>query len=345
MVLGAQGTAWSSAAVALEAEKLAFLARPDAYPEPTGSVELRETHMAWVFLTDRHAYKMKKPVRYSYLDYGTLERRRRICRDELRLNRRLADWVYLDVVPLTDEGGGRLALGGTGPALEWLVKMVRLPSRLMLDEAIREGAVDEGGLRRSAAHHGRFCRRADAVRLSARTYRRRLGEKAAENRREIVRAGIPERRIAGLFAAQLAFLEERGDLLGGRCDAGRLIEGHGDLRPEHVFLGEPPALIDCLEFSRAFRIVDPLDEIAFLWMECERLDAGRHGETWLETYLEDGDDRASEALIDFFMSWRAALRAKLALWHLADRLVADPAKWRRQADEYLDLADRHAQRL
>src|SRR5512135_1803160 len=87
-------------------DKLAFLSQPAHYPEPTRTVETVETHMSWVFLTDDCAYKLKKPVSYDFLDFSTLEARRRDCEDELRLNRRLAATVYLAVVPLVQDAGG-----------------------------------------------------------------------------------------------------------------------------------------------------------------------------------------------------------------------------------------------
>ena len=116
--------------------KVAFLMQPSAYPEPTPHVERVETHMSWVFLTDRHAYKLKKPVVYDYLDYGTLAARRRNCREELRLNRRLAPNVYLDILPLAQDEFGRLRLGGPGEVVDWLVVMRRLDHAFMLNRLI-----------------------------------------------------------------------------------------------------------------------------------------------------------------------------------------------------------------
>ena len=122
-------------------EKVAHLSRPESYPEETAAVEVVQTHMSCVFLTDRHAWKLKKPVRHDFLDFSTLEARRADCEEELRLNRRLARDVYLEIVPLTFTSDGALRLGGDGEVMEWLVKMRRLPAQLMLDHAIRHGNV------------------------------------------------------------------------------------------------------------------------------------------------------------------------------------------------------------
>jgi aminoglycoside phosphotransferase family enzyme len=130
------------------AAKVRFLAEAQNYPEATGRVDIIETHMSWVFLTDRHAWKLKKPVRQSYLDFTTEAARRRNCVEELRLNRRLTKDVYLEVVPLTVDTDGRLRLGTDGAAVDWLVKMRRLPADRMLDRLIRAGSARAEDVRR-----------------------------------------------------------------------------------------------------------------------------------------------------------------------------------------------------
>src|SRR5262249_4067578 len=122
-------------------QKIAFLSRPEAYPEPTRRVEMKETHMSWVFLTDTKAWKLKKPVRYDFLDFSTREARRRDCEEELRLNRRLAPDVYYGIAPLTIDPQGGMRLAGAGETIDWLVRMRRLPADRMLDWAIANQTV------------------------------------------------------------------------------------------------------------------------------------------------------------------------------------------------------------
>ena len=124
-----------------------------------------------------------------------------------------------------------------------------------------------------------------------------------------------------------------------------MVEGHGDLRPEHVCLGPDPAVIDCLEFNRDFRILDWADELAYLAMECERLGSPGAGTEILETCCRDLDDRPPAALIHFYKAFRALLRARLAILHLRDADVRDPEKWRPRCMEYLALAESSAGRL
>jgi aminoglycoside phosphotransferase family enzyme len=141
------------------AAKVEFLSRPSAYPEPIGEVSRRETHMSWVFLAGDKVFKLKKPVRFAYLDFSTLARREAMCRAELRLNRRLAPDVYLDVVPLVLSAQG-LSIGGPGEVVDWLVVMRRLEEHWALDRAIEEGRVKSSQLDRLVTTLGKFYRHA-----------------------------------------------------------------------------------------------------------------------------------------------------------------------------------------
>jgi aminoglycoside phosphotransferase family enzyme len=325
-------------------EKLGFLARPDAYPEATSRVAAVETHMSWVFLTDSHAYKLKKPVRYAYLDFSTAAARRLDCEEEVRLNRRLAFDVYLGVLPLVRDAVGRLRLGGEGEAVDWLVQMRRLPADRMLDHLLVGGSVTQAEIGRLARLLARFYASAPAEDLTPAAYRDRLAARIEDNRRELASPEfglgpeVPER----LGRLQLGFLRAHAALLDRRVEAGRIVEGHGDLRPEHVCLLDEPVVIDCLEFNRAFRILDPADELGYLALECERLRAPQVARWLLEAYGEASGDAPPTVLTHFYQSCRAALRAKLALWHLRDDGRHPPGTWRAAARDYLELAQQHA---
>jgi len=318
--------------------------RPDSYPGSAGRVEAMETHMSWVFLTDRHAYKLKKPVRFDFLDFSTLEARERDCREEVRLNRRLAPETYLGVVPLTMSGRGQLRLGGKGSVVDWLVKMRRLPSALMLDRVIVTGEADAAVVSKVASLLSRFYTGLAPVALSPSGYIQRFEREIDEHRRELAMPdyGMPGELVSAIILSQGNFLRTNGDLLCDRVRGHRIVEGHGDLRPEHVFVGNPPVVIDCLEFNKQFRIVDPADELAFLWMECAFLGAPEVGEGIWQAYADATGDAAAGALLSFYRSHRACLRAKLSLWHLKDHDIREPGKWRSRARKYLRLADHSA---
>ena len=327
--------------------KVEFLRRPAAYAEAAGHVDVVETHMSWVFLTDRFAYKLKKPVRYEFLDFRELAARRRNCEAEIRLNRRLAPTVYLGVLPLTFGRSEGLRLDGSGEAVDWLVKMRRLPREEMLDRAIAEGEIPRARLRNVGLLLASFYRDAAPVTMTAAAYCRRFAAGIAENRRHLQEPayGLPTALVERVCDLQASFVASRSQVLGRRAEDCHIVEAHGDLRPEHICLEDPPEIIDCLEFNRDLRLLDPADELAFLALECERLGAAPLGPLVLGVYREVTGDSPAAELVAFYKSYRACVRAKIAAWHLRDREVREPAKWPAVARTYLDLARSYAARL
>lgn len=326
-------------------EKVSHLSRPESYPEKPAAVEVVQTHMSVVFLTGQHAWKLKKPVRHDFLDFSTLEARRADCEEELRLNRRFAPDVYLGIVPLAVTPQGALRLGGEGEPVEWLVKMRRLPAELMLDHAIRRGGVSRQDVRRFAFVLADFYRRAEPVALDAAHYRRRLERDIRANGDELSAPeySMPPDRVRSVTARQLAVLEREAPLFDARVAERRIVESHGDLRPEHICLGPEPLFIDCLEFNREWRVLDPADELAYLAMECEHAGAPWIGEVVFETYREATGDDPPAALVRFYKAYRATVRARLSAWHLKDNPdPADQGKWAARAQRYLELAGRYA---
>ena len=333
-----------TAACSLE-EKVAFLADPRHYRGRPRSVATVETHFAWVFLVGARAYKLKKPVRRASMNYRTLARRERACRAELELNRRLAPGVYLRVIPLGRGRSGKLIRGAGVRIVDWLVEMARLPDERMLDRALRAGAVGSRDLERLTRRLAAFFERAERRPMSDRDYLARLRRQVTRNAHELLAPDLALDRalVEEVSRSQLAFLGEGAPLLAGR--GRRLLDGHGDLRPEHVFLGGRTAdacVIDCLEFDRDLRRLDPAEEIAFLALECRRLGSPRVAADLIARYARVTDDPAPRPLLRFYMGRRATVRAQIAAWHLRDpAFAADAGKWRARAHSYLVDALRH----
>lgn len=334
----------SATEVTLES-KVSFLRCATSFPEPAYRVEAIETHLSWVFLTDRHAYKLKKAVRYPWLDFHEVDARRHYCEEELRLNQRLARGVYLGVVRLTLDAAGHLQLDGSGLVVDWLVKMNRLPTDRMLDYRLAHGAAGRDDAFRIAARLADFYRNCQPIEFEQAAYRGRFERQIRDVLDGLSRPNyrIPLKQINAISLAQLGALDRMSALFDERRrpPLGRIVEGHGDLRPEHICLAPELPIIDCLEFSRDLRIADTADELAFLMLECERLGAPDFSDLLLEAYGKLSGDRPSGALTHFYSSCRASLRALLTIRHLNEMTFRYSPEWRRRADQYLKLAEVH----
>jgi aminoglycoside phosphotransferase family enzyme len=323
-------------------EKVAALRAPVTYPHRVRRVEAIETHFAWVFLAGSYVYKLKKPIRHAAMDYRMLAAREHGCREELRLNRRFAPHVYLAVVPLTVQDGSFL-IGAGGAVADWLVKMRRLSASGMLDRTLSRRGLRRGELDRLCARLAEFFTRAESAPIGDAAYLARLRREVLGNWRALRATGARGGHALAdaVTATQREFINRARDLLAAR--ATRVAEGHGDLRAEHVHLGPPVCVIDCLEFSRELRLLDPVEELAFLCLEVERLGWPHLAAEIVRRVCALRRDSVPEAVVSFYKSHRASTRAKLAQWHVGDPQFPDPRPWIARARSYLEDAHRHAQ--
>jgi aminoglycoside phosphotransferase family enzyme len=323
--------------------KVAFLRLPGSFPEASYRVDARETHMSWVFLLDTCVYKLKKPVRSDCLDFRSLAARRFYCEEELRLNRRLAPGVYLGLASLTVDPHGHLALGGSGEPVDWLVRMRRLPSVNMLDALIQRGALRAADLDRLAETLAAFYRALPPEYPDPADFSARLCRHIEDDAAGLASGpgGLPPALVRPVAAAQLAIVDKLADALAARIRDGRIVEGHGDLCPEHICLERTVSIIDCLEFARALRVLDVADELAFLSLECERLGAPAAAASLLDCYWHLSGDRPPAALVSFYKSFRSTSRGHIALRHLDEPHLRHSGHWRQRAAQYLQLAKSH----
>jgi uncharacterized protein len=321
------------------AATVAALRSPDAYSDEVQRIEAIETHMAWVFLTEAHAYKLEKPIRTALFDYSSVDARRRACELELRLNRRLAPTVYLDVVPVTSTSAGLRVDPGHGERVDWLVKMRRLPRARMLDACINAGAVTLAEVELLADTLIGFYANAEPAGLDGPSYRARITADLAAKRASLEqpRYGLNRAEIAAVYASEQDWLTHHGPLLQARAAA--VVDAHGDLRPEHVCLERPPVIIDCLQFNRDLRLLDPISELAYLALECRRLGAAWIGHTLLARYAAQTGVRTPEHLVEFYQRHHALIRAAIAVWHLDDDTLEGGDIWRMRAGTYLRLVE------
>jgi uncharacterized protein len=325
----------------------AALADPAFHRHAPDRVDVVETHASWVFLAGPLAYKVRKPVRLPYLDYSTLERRRACSRTEVLLNRRLAPDLYLGVRSIVEGPDGAPALAGEDrdDALEWVVEMRRFDERDTLASRLDRGAlggpdVERVG-RRLADFHARAGRVAEPPSAPAERERR-----AAEESLDELTALLPadDRRPAAGRRFLDAALRKHRPALEARAARGLVRDGHGDLRAEHVLLGERVDVFDCIEFDDELRALDVGADLAFLVMDLEARGGGAHARALLRAYRDAGGDPGDDALVAMFGVARAWVRAKIALLRgdhaEAERLLAaaDRLRWRARGPLVLCVA-------
>ena len=298
--------------------------------------EAIETHFAWVFLIGERALKLRKPVRRDTMDYSTLAARHLDSEEEVRLNRRLAPDVYLRTLPLVLSRSGRVTLDEAGEIVDWLVEMRRVDRDRMLDAALQRGEATKRALQRVVDLLTAFYASSEPAISDAASYLRRLEHQAEANHR--VLGSLHAGHAALLLERQRAFLAGRRPWLESRISRGCVIEAHGDLRPEHILLAEPPAVIDCLEFDLHLRILDRAEELCFLELECDRLGHAATGQWLLRECLARLCDDAPEQLLHFYRSHRAATRAKLYAWRAGEPDGGTPAEWLERSGQYLETA-------
>lgn len=321
-------------------DKVRFLSGPDAYGWGAGTVESVETHWSWVFIVDRRVFKLKKPLRRPWIDLTDIGARESNCREELRLNRRLTNGVYRMVVPLMQTSEGNLTLEADGEIVDWLLEMKRLPGSQMLDTLLSRREVSGDDIAAVGRRLVRFYASLPGQVDSGQLYLEHLRTEAEENRRVLGSA-----EIGMHFDAVRRILDQVDDHLGvvtplieERISRSRIVEGHGDLRPEHVCVTRPIQIFDCLEFDRSMRILDPYDEVNYLGLECAFAGAGWIRPQLLEVLDHEFGDRPPQRLMTFYSAFRATLRARICIAHLDDDIPMEPERWPGEASAYLRLA-------
>ena len=321
----------------------ALLARPAVLGE--GPADCIETHFSWVVLTRRRAFKLKKALDRPWLGHATADDRRRACQSEVHLNRRLAADVYLGVIGIRARATGdlqRIEAGRRG-ADEYLVVMRRLDAGQTLDARLREGRVEPADLDALMRRLSDFYRALPPERLPAGATWRAMQAQIASHIEELRHhpATPARRRLGDLGEALQRLGGELRALIEERIRTGHVREVHGDLRPEHIYLEAEPVIIDCLEFARSLRLQDPVEEIAFLSMECERLGDGATGEGIRARFRAAMADTAPAGLWHYHAARRALLWAVLAMRHDATPDSRGAHDWPGRAAGYLARIEHH----
>ena len=316
------------------------LSDPRAYPDSPARVEMAQTQMSLVFMTDEYVYKLKKPVDLGYLDYTTLDKRLFFCHREVELNRRLCPDVYLGVIPVTRDGEG-IAIDGTGETIEYAVKMRRLPRKAMMDVLLVEDRVSPQMIVRVAEKLADFHRAAETISGSGdlQTIRTNTEENFNQTRAYVGRTISPE-QYQRIVESTKGFIKGNARLFGRRVSDGRIRDCHGDLHAAHICFVDGVCIYDCIEFNDRFRYCDVAAEVSFLAMDLDRYRKPELSRTFVDAYVDRSGDRQLPDLLAFYKTYFAYVRGKVEGFKLDDPLITDEekAKTLGVARRYFELA-------
>lgn len=316
---------------------------PKAYPEATAKVRLVETHVSFIFLTDRFVYKVKKPVNYGFLDFTTLDRRRFYCEEEVRLNRRLCPDIYLGVVELRGSESAA-SFAGDGKVVDYAVKMKRLPEERMLATLLARGEAGAAEMvaiaRVVAEFHGKAARGPQIDACGSSSVLRGNWEENFRQAAPFVGVTLTAAQLAALRFWAERFLEQNGELFRARVAGGFVRECDGDLHSGNICLDDGVCIFDCIEFNDRFRFIDTAADLAFLLMDLEYAGRPDLAAILFREYLAATGDREMEGVLRFYKVHRAFVRGKVKSFRLREAGISpeESAEVREAATRYFRLA-------
>jgi len=324
-------------------ELVKALLKPEAYPETTGKIELVQTQMSFVFLTEKFVYKVKKAVDLGYLDYTTLDKRNFYCQKELELNRRLCPEAYLGVVPITQDRGA-IRIGGRGEAIEYAVRMRRLPQKAMMDVLLANDGVSvemiTGVAQKLAAFHQKAETNAEISAFGEiKAVTRNTDENFDQTEKYIGRT-ISKDNYQRIKNYTNSFVGENAPLFNKRIKEGRIRDCHGDLHAAHICFADDICIYDCIEFNDRFRYCDVASEMAFLAMDLDHYGRADLSRSLVNAYVDESGDKELLELLGFYKGYRAYVRGKVESFKLDDPYISkgEKEKTLEVAASYFDLA-------
>lgn len=328
---------------------LKAMADPAFYPHRVANLSRRETHISVVYLTGDFVYKIKKPVDLGFLDFSSLEKRRRFCELEVQLNQRLSKDIYLAVVALTYDGR-EFHVSGSGETVEWAVQMRQLPSAYTLKRLLADHTITEFDMERLAARLAKF--HGNAPRVYDQPTWSYVKAACDENFRQVRphEGRILDRtRLEFIRNAVGTALGRHHNLIEKRTASGYVRDSHGDLRAEHVyFTGQGEIqILDCIEFNDRLRIVDVASDLAFLAMDLDHLGESQFARCLMEAYCRKSSDATLLGLMDFYKCYRAMVRCKVSCIQLSGTGLSRGQRHGLTDDAtgYLNLAYRYARHM
>ncbi|MGL4315286.1 MAG: AAA family ATPase [Pseudomonas sp.] len=325
---------------------IAALQNPALYPHPVDGFQVIETHISWVLLTGPFAYKIKKPVNFGFLDFTSLDARQHFCGEELRLNQRLTEGLYLDVLPITGSEGAP-QLGGDGPAIEYVLKMRQFPQSQLLSAVQARGELTAAHIDALAVQIAGFHLRTPAVAsshaLCSPTAIVAPMRQNFEQIRPLLSDAADLQQVDALEAWTEANIARLEPLLAQRAANGAIRECHGDIHLGNAtLLDGQVVLFDCIEFNEPFRLIDIASDAAFLAMDLEDRGLKALSRRFVSAWLEHSGDYAALELLNLYKAYRALVRAKVALFSLAYQSDEQRVETLKQYRNYANLAESYS---
>jgi len=328
------------------------LKRPEAYDEEVLYVKMLQTHISYIFLTGRFAYKIKKPVNFGFLDFTTLDKRKFYCEEEVRLNRRLCEDMYLGVFPITSFKGS-IKINGSGDIVEYTVKMKELPQEALMSELLKKGKVNSSVIDEIAKILSDFHKKAETNKEiekygSIDIVKFNWDENFSQTRSFI---GKTIRQEDFYFIRDMIrrFMKSRRDLFELRIKEGKIRECHGDLHSGNIFITDDKIYIyDAIEFNKRFRYSDIASDIAFLLMDLEFLGRNDLSDILLNKYLEySGEKEDFLEVLPFYKCYRAYVRGKVTSFKMNDPNISGEEKEEsaRIAERYFKMSREYAEQM
>ncbi|HIJ58323.1 MAG TPA: phosphotransferase [Deltaproteobacteria bacterium] len=320
------------------------LQNPVALPDKTGEVTVVQTHISIVFVADEFVYKVKKPVDFGFLDFSTLEKRKYFCNREVELNRRLSKGIYLDVVPVTMDEGKYTLKRTSGEAVEYAVRMKRIPDERLMKSLFRRDKITENHLKRIAevlsGFHSAALRTTEIDEFGEPERFKVNTDENFEQVEKYVWVTIPEEHFQSIKKWTDDFYIVNRNLFLERINAGKIRDCHGDLHMEHICLTEDLPIFDCIEFNDRFRYSDTIADIAFLLMDLEYHGGERLAKILWEDYKELAQEGDVDLLLTFYKVYRAFVRGKVNGFQVDDESIDANKKMEavHMAKKYFQLA-------
>jgi hypothetical protein len=325
------------------------LLTPEAYPEKTEKIELIQTHISFVFLTEKFVYKVKKAVNFGFLDFSTLEKRRFFCEKELELNKRLCPDIYLEVVPINESTV--IKINGDGEPVEYALKMKRLPQEKIMTVLLSERKVDDKTIDDLAKIIARFHSNAQSNSEinkfgSVRIIKTNWDENFVQTKKYINQT-IAEADYKFLKDKINNFMEANKAVFESRIRNKKIRDCHGDLHSGNIFITDKICVFDAIEFNDRFRYSDVASDVAFLAMDLDFQRRPDLADYFIEKYVDYSHDEKLTGVLPFYKCYRAYVRGKVISFKLDDPNVSQKEKLgaAKEAQVYFKLAVEYAKNL